>query len=188
MGHLLVQIESLSESIKELDKEIDAMVAKHPGAKQLEEQIAGVGGLTALTFVLTLEDPERFKQSRDVGAYLGMVPKQRQSGQRSPQLRITKTGDRYLRSTLVQCAHYILSRGPDSELKRWGEAHVGTNANQRKRTIVAMARKLAVLMHHLWATGEVYDPFYHTHREERKAALEAWKATQESVKEPAMST
>jgi len=140
MGHLLVQIESLSESIKELDKEIDAMVAKHPGAKQLEEQIAGVGGLTALTFVLTLEDPECFKQSRDVGAYLGMVPKQRQSGQRSPQLRITKTGDRYLRSTLVQCAHYILSRRPDSELKRWGEAHVGTNANQRKRTIVAMAR------------------------------------------------
>jgi len=102
--------------------------------------------------------------------------------------RIVLEGDRYLRSTLVQCAHYILSRGPDSELKRWGEAHVGTNANQRKRTIVAMARKLAVLMHHLWATGEVYDPFYHTHREERKAALEAWKATQESVKEPAMST
>jgi transposase len=107
-----------------------------------------------------VEDRERFQKSRDVGCYVGLRPKQRESGQSQPQLRITKEGDRYLRQLLVQGAHCILSRrGPDTDLKRWGlklASRGGKNA--KKRAIVAVARKLAVLLHRLWVTAEVYEP------------------------------
>ena len=116
--------------------------------------------LIALTVVLTVEDPERFARSRDVGCYVGLRPKQSESGERQPQLRITKEGDRYLRKLLVQGAHHILSRrGPDTDLKRWGlkiAARGGKNA--KKRAVVAVARKLGILLHRLWVTGEVYEP------------------------------
>ncbi len=116
--------------------------------------------MIALTFVLTVEDAGRFEHSRDVGCYVGLRPKREDSGESQPQLRISKEGDRYLRKMLVQGAHYILGRrGPDTDLKRWGEklgARGGKNA--RKRAVVAVARKLAVLLHRLWVTGEVYEP------------------------------
>ena len=112
--------------------------------------------------MLTLERPKRFAKSRDVGPYLGLVPKRRQSGQSDPHLRITKAGNRYLRGLLVGCAHYILGPfGPDGALRQWGlkkAAHGGRNG--KKRAIVAVARKLAVLLHRLWSTGELYEPFY----------------------------
>ena len=130
-------------------------------------QIRGVGPLMALTFVLTLEEAGRFGNSRQVGAYVGLCPRQDQSGQRNPQLRITKAGDRMVRRLLVQSAHYIMGPfGEDSDLRRHGEkiaARGGKNA--KKRAVVAVARKLAVLMHHLWVTGEVYEPLYNTHRQ-----------------------
>ena len=170
LGGLLLQVESLTEQIKKYDRMLDGMVAKYPFAQQLVDQIPGVGPVIAVTYVLTLDDPARFKKSRDVGAYLGLVPSQRQSSDHSPELHITKQGDRYLRSMLVQGAQYILSRGPDCDLKAWGEGHKGTSKSQRKRTVVAVARKLAVLMHHLWVSGADYDPFYQRQREERKLA------------------
>ena len=127
---------------------------------QLLRQVSGVGSLIALTFVLTVEDRERFQKSRDVGCYVGLRPKQSESGQSQPQLPISKEGDRYLRTLLVQGAHCIVCRrGPDTDLKRWGlklASHGGKNA--KKRAIVAVARKLAVLLHRLWVTGEVYEP------------------------------
>ena len=116
--------------------------------------------MIALTFVLTVEDPERFQKSRDVGCYIGLRPKRSESGESQPQLRITKEGDIYLRKMLVQGAHCILSqRGPDTDLKRWGLklAERGSK-NAKKRAIAAVARKLAVLLHRLWVTGEVYEP------------------------------
>jgi transposase len=123
-------------------------------------QVAGVGALTALGFVLTLDDPKRFKSSRQVGAFLGLRPRQSQSGQTDPQLRITKAGDNFLRRLLVGSAHYILGPfGPDSDLRRWGlklASRGGKNA--KKRAVVAVARKLAVLLHHLWLTQEAYVP------------------------------
>jgi len=119
-----------------------------------------VGQLIALTFILTLEDKDRFERSRDVGAYLGLRPKRKDSGESQPELSITKEGDVYLRRLLVQGAHCILSvRGPDTDLKRWGvklAARGGKKA--KKKAVVAVARKLAILLHHLWATGEVYEP------------------------------
>jgi len=116
------------------------------------------------SYVLTLDDPKRFRRSRDVGGFLGLRPKQRDSGQSQPQLRITKEGDPYLRKLLVQGAHYILGwRGPDTDLRRWGlklAARGGKNA--KKRAVVAVARKLAVLLHRIWVSGENYEPLRHS--------------------------
>ena len=123
-------------------------------------QIKGVGALTALTFVLTLDDPHRFTRSRSVGAYLGLVPASRSSGNSAPQLPITKHGDRLLRRLLVQAAHYILGPfGQDSDLRSFGlELARRGGKSGKKRAVVAVARKLAVLLHRLWVSGETYDP------------------------------
>lgn len=102
----------------------------------------------------------RFIHSRDVGGYLGLTPRHRDSGQRVSQLRISKEGDCYLRTLLVQCAHYILGPfGPDTDLRRHGE-RIGARGgkNGKRRAVVAVARKLAVLLHRLWVTGERYEP------------------------------
>ncbi len=160
---LLRQIESLSASLRELDGTIERMCQEdYPETQQLR-QISGVGPITSLTYVLWLESPSHFRSSRSVGAYLGLCPKRRDSGERRPELRITKAGDTYLRQLLVQCAHYILGPfGPDTDLRRFGErltAQGGKHA--KKRAAVAVARKLAVLLHALWRSGEVYEPQRH---------------------------
>ena len=114
-------------------------------------QVAGVRTLSALTFRLTIGDPWRFAKSRDVGCYLGLQPKRSQSASRDPQLGITKQGDSLLRRTLVNCAHYILGPfGPDCDLSRWGLEVAARGGNGKKRAVVAVPRKLAVLLHRLW--------------------------------------
>ena len=157
---LLEQVESLTEKIQESDAKIEQIARTQYPETELLRQVSGVGTLIALTFVLTVEDRDRFQKSRDVGCYVGLRPKQSESGQSQPQLRITKEGDRYLRQLLVQGAHCIVSRrGPDTDLKRWGlKLAERGGKNAKKRAIVAVARKLAVLLHRLWVTGEVYDP------------------------------
>jgi transposase len=136
-------------------------------------QVEGVGALTALTFVLTLEDPSRFAKSRSVGAYLGLVPASDRSGDRDPQRRISKEGDEMLRKLLLGSAQYIL--GPfakeDSDLRCHGEKIASRGGkNAKKRAAVAVARKLSVLLHRLWVTGEVYEPLYNAHRRGELAA------------------
>ena len=157
---LLQEVESLTEKIQELDQKVEQIARTEYPETQILRQVSGVGPLIALTFVLTLEDRDRFEKSRDVGCYVGLRPKRSESGESQPQLRITKEGDIYLRTLLVQGAHCILSRrGPDTDLKRWGlrlAERGGKNA--KKRAVVAVARKLAVLLHRLWVTGEVYEP------------------------------
>ena len=157
---LLEEIEALTVRIKKLDGEIEQIARTRYPETQLLQQVSGVGTLIALTFVLTVEDRERFHKSRDVGCYVGLRPKQCESGQSQPQLSITKEGDRYLRTLLVQGAHVILNRrGADTDLKRWGlKLSERGGKNAKKRAIVAVARKLAVLLHRLWVTGEVYEP------------------------------
>jgi transposase len=140
---------------------------------ELLRQVEGVGPLTALTFVLTLEDPYRFEKSRSVGAYLGLVPAQDQSGDRDPrEKRISKEGDEMLRKLLVGSAHYILGPfGSDSDLRRHGQKIASRGAkNAKKRAVVAVARKLAVLLHSLWMSGEVYEPLRNTDRSGGQAA------------------
>src|SRR5947209_12495131 len=157
---LVEEVESLTEKIKECDSKIEQIARDRYPETQLLRQVNGVGPLIALTFILTIEDKERFQKSRDVGCYIGLRPKQSESGERQPELRITKEGDVYLRKLLVQGAHCIMAqRAQDTDLKRWGTKLAGRGGkNARKRAIVAVARKLAVLLHHLWATGEVYEP------------------------------
>jgi len=153
-------IDELSERIDEYDQVLEHVAEKRYPQTALLTQISGVGTLSAITFVLTIEDPHRFARSRDVGSYLGLRPKQQDSGDRSPQLRITKAGDQYLRKMLVSCAHYIIGPfGPDTDLRRWGlKLCERGGKNAKKRAVVAVARKLAVLLHRLWVTGEVYQP------------------------------
>lgn len=154
---LIAQIGQLTASILEMDKRIAEVAATRYPVTELLTQIPGVGTLTALTYVLTIADPERFQRSRKVGAYLGLVPRMQQSGQRDPRLSITKAGDPYLRQLLVSAAHYIIGPfGPDTDLRRFGLALAARG--DKRRAVVAVARKLAVLLHHLWTTGEVYAP------------------------------
>ena len=170
---ILEQIGSLTERIREYERKLEAVSEEHYPETKLLRQVEGIGPLTALTFVLTLEDPHRFKKSRSVGAYLGLVPATDRSGDSDPQKRISKEGDQMLRKLLVSSAHYILGPfGSDSDLRRHGEKIArGGGKNAKKRAAVAVARKLSVLLHRLWATGEIYDPLYNTHqRQEQEAA------------------
>jgi transposase len=172
---LLQQVEALTQEIKTLDQHIEQIARNEYPETELLRQVSGVGLLIALTFVLTVEDAERFQKSRDVGCYVGLRPRRSESGERQPELRITKEGDRYLRTLLVQGAHCILSRrGPDTDLKRWGlklAARGGKNA--KKRAIIAVARKLAVLLHRLWVSAEVYEPLRNTIKNSARLARHA---------------
>ena len=166
LGPILETIGSLTQRIRDYERQLETISKEHYPETNLLRQVEGVGTLTALTFVLTLEDPYRFEKSRTVGAYLGLVPARDQSGDRDPQKRISKEGDEMLRKLLVGSAHYILGPfGSDSDLRRHGEKIAQRGAkNAKKRAVVAVARKLSVLLHRLWITGEVYDPLYNTHR------------------------
>ena len=163
-GHverLLEVIEGLSKQIKECDKELKKISEERYRWETAQlEQVGGVGVVTALTFVLTLDDATRFDNSRDVGCFVGLRPKSKQSGDSEPEMRISKEGDVYLRKLLVQCAQYILSkRGEDTDLKRWGlQIAAKGKKKAKKRAVVAVARKLAVLLHRLWVSGERYEP------------------------------
>jgi transposase len=156
---LLNNVENLTEQIRQYDRQIEELAAKRYPQTEYLQQITGVGALTALAFILTLADPTRFRNSRDVGAYLGLVPRQADSGNRVSQLGITKAGDALMRRLLVGSAHYILGPfGEDCDLRRYGERLMQRGGkNAKKRAVVAVARKLAVLLHHLWSTGEMYD-------------------------------
>lgn len=169
---LVTVVEAMTEQIQGYDKELAEIARKEYPETALLEQVSGVGLLIALTFILTLDDATRFRHSRDVGCFLGLRPKRRDSGESQPQLGITKEGDVYLRRLLVQGAHYILSaRGPDTDLKRWGQKLAGSGDKKaKKRAVVAVARKLAVLLHHLWVSGEVYEPLGHSQAPEARSA------------------
>jgi transposase len=161
---LLTTLESISEQIREYNQRIETLAEERYPQTALLKQVKGVGPLIALTFLLTLEDPHRFGKSRDVGCYLGLQPGRRNSGQSEPQMHISKEGDPYLRTLLVQGAQHILGPfGPDCDLRRWGLklAERGGKSG-KKRAIVATARKLAVLLHHLWVSGEAYEPLHNS--------------------------
>ncbi|CAN5163503.1 IS110 family transposase [soil metagenome] len=156
-------IASLTERIRDYDRRIERLCKeRYPQETGLLRQVPGLGALTSLTYVLTLEEPRRFAESRAVGAYLGLVPGKDQSGEQDPGKRISGEGDEMLRRLLVGSAHYILGPfAPDSDLRRHGEKIASRGGkNVRKRAVVAVARKLAVLLHHLWVSGEVYEPLH----------------------------
>lgn len=148
-------MQSLTEKIEDSDQKIEQIARKDYPETELLQQVGGVGPLIVLTLVLTVEDKTRFQKSRDIGCYLGLRPRRSDAGQSQPQLRITKEGDPYLRRMLVQEAHYILSRrGPDTDLKRWGLRLAERGGKRgKKKAVVAVARKLGILLHRVWVTA-----------------------------------
>jgi transposase len=157
---MLAAIGTLTREIGAYDRQVERIAMERYPQTKLLQQVAGVGPLTALAYVLTIEDPSRFRKSREVGPYLGLVPRRDASGDRDPKLGITKAGDPALRRLLVQAAHYILGPfGPDTDLRRKGIALAASSGSSGKKlAIVSVARKLAILLHRLWVTGEVYEP------------------------------
>jgi transposase len=162
LGPVLQQIAEMTLKIKQYDRQIQQLTLTEYPETQALLKVQGVGYITALTFVLTLGNKERFTRSRDVGCYLGLRPRRSQSGERDPQLSITKAGNVYLRSLLIECANHILRpHGRDSALRQWGLHLAARGGKQAKnKAVVAVARKLAVLLHRIWVTQEPYVPFY----------------------------
>lgn len=162
LAPILDTIASLTHQIQSYDRKNEELCSQPYPETALLRRISGVGPLTSLAFILTLENPDRFRRSRDLGPALGLVPRRDQSGDQDPQLRITKTGDAYPRRLLVGSAQYILGPlGPDCDLRRRGlKLAERGGKNAKKTAVVAAARKLAILLHHLWNTGDIYDPFY----------------------------
>lgn len=158
---LLKVISELTSAIKGYDRQIDQLAKKVYPEVELLTQVKGVGNLTALAYRLVIFDPSRFPKSRKVGPYLGLGPRLDQSGVSNPQLPITKAGNQFLRRLLVNCAQYILGNfGQDCDLRRWGLAKAQGSKAAKKRAVVGVARKLAVLLHRLWVTGEEYEPLH----------------------------
>lgn len=160
LAPLLATLRQLNAQIRHYDRTLARLAQeRYPETARLR-QVKGVGPLTALGYVLTLEDPHRFRRSRAVAAYLGLCPRQWESGDRQPQLRITKAGDGMARRLLVSAAQYILGPfGPDTALRRWGLALVARGGRfPKQRAVVAVARKLAGLLHSLWVHERVYLP------------------------------
>lgn len=172
LAPLLRAIAQLSEEIRALDVDIEKTAEERYPETRLLTQVPGVGTLTAQCFMLTIEDPARFPRPRSVASYVGLRPRQADSGSISPQLRITKAGDEHLRWMLVVAAQRILGPlGTDSDLRRWGLALAAKGGkNAKKRAVVAVARKLAVLLLRLWQTGEIYEPLRNTKRREAELA------------------
>jgi transposase len=161
LGPMLETLRLVNTQIAAHDKQIEQLARTVYPESQRCSQVFGVGQLTALAFQLTIDDPTRFKKSRFVAAFLGLTPGKDQSGESDPQRHITKAGDRFVRKLLVECAHRVLSPvgGLDSDLRRWGlKLAERGGKNGRKRAVVAVARKLAVLLHRLWLSGERYQP------------------------------
>lgn len=169
---ILDMIGAMTAQIRAYDRTIEGLCQSRYPQTALLRQIAGVGALTALNFVLTIEDPYRFAKSRTVGSYLGLRPRGWQSGTTDRQMRITKAGDAEMRWLLVNAAHYLLGPfGPDCDLRRFGTKLAARGGKAaKKRAVVAVARKLAVLLHRLWITGEAYEPLRQAERELRQAS------------------
>ncbi len=164
-------VTDLTLKIREFDRLLSQVAEKRYPEVAVLQQVNGVGPVTATA--LSIDDPNRFADSRCVGSWLGLCPRSHASGDSDPQLRVSKAGDGYLRRLLVQCAHYILGPfGKDSDLRRFGlrlTARGGHGA--KKRAGVAVARKLAVLLHRLWRNGLVYEPLHNATREAARLAV-----------------
>ena len=167
---ILELISELTQRIRTYDRQIEQFCKEKYPETYLMRQIGGVGPITSLTLRLVLDDPARFRKSRQVGPYAGLVPGLDQSGETDKPLGITKEGDAYLRKVLVNSANYILGPfGKDCDLRRHGERiAAGGGKIAKRRAKVAVARKLAVLMHRLWVSAEAYDPLYASKKQERR--------------------
>jgi transposase len=170
---MLEVVADLSRRIRELGKTLAELARERYPEVAVLQQPDGVGPITATAFVLTIEDPERFTDSRRLGSWLGLCPRSFASGDSNPELSISKAGDNYLRRLLVQSAHYILGPfGKDCDLRRFGQRVAARGGRAaKKRALVAVARKLAILLHRLWRHGLAYDPLHNSDRTAARPAV-----------------
>lgn len=170
VGPLVSQIAEMTARIQRYEGQIEALSQDRYPETEYLRQVTGVGALTSLAYILVIEDPTRFNKSRQVGPFLGLVPGRDQSSETDKQLGISKSGDELLRRLLTQSAHYILGPfGPDCDLRRHGMRVLAKGGKRAKqRAVTAVARKLAVLLHRLWVSGEDYDPFYNSGGQRRE--------------------
>lgn len=173
VGTLLELIDEISQRIRSLDRRLARVAQERYPEVALIQQVNGVGPVTATAFVLSIEEPNRFTDSRQVGSWLGLCPKSHASGDSDPQLGVSKAGDGYLRRLLVQCAHYILGPfGKESDLRSFGLRLVARGGRgAKKRAAAAVARKLAVLLHRIWRHQLEYDPLHETNRIAARCAV-----------------
>lgn len=152
---LLLVRDQLRKQFQKLDKMILDIAKDDPVCEQFMS-IPGVGALTALTFKTTIENPERFKKSKDVGVHLGLTPRKYASGEIDYNGRITKCGDAVARHHLYIAAQCLLNSVKKwCPLKAWGMRIAKRSSPQK--AYVAVARKLAVIMHRMWVDGTYYE-------------------------------
>lgn len=163
VAFIVENIATLTAQINAFDKHVKKLAEKRYPETASGLQVGGVGPLTALAYVLTIEDPTRFAKSRAVGPFFGLCPRSDRSSEYNPQLRISKEGNDYMRRLLIGSAQYILGPfGPPCDLREWGLALIRQGGKKpKKRAAVAVARRLSVLLHRLWVSGETYEPFRH---------------------------
>lgn len=162
---MFVALRSLNEQITAYDAQLEALAEHFPEVRYVK-QVQGVGTITALAFVLVIGAPKRFPDARTAAAYLGLVPRQDQSGRIDKSLGISKTGNGFLRRLLVQCAHFVMGpNGVDSDLRRWGTAALlRLGKPGKKRIVIAVARKLAVLLFRLWCQEAEWEPLHNANK------------------------
>ena len=142
---------ALYQTYLKLDNQAKALVREDPVCQRLMT-VPGVGAITALTFKAGMDDPARFKRSRTVAAHFGLTPRRFQSGEVDNPGRISKAGDPDVRSALYVAAHALVSRSKKwSSLKVWGRRLAKTKGH--RRAVIAVARKLAVILHKMWLDG-----------------------------------
>jgi transposase len=151
---LLSVVEIMTQEVDRLTKRVLDEVHIEPTCRRLMT-VPGVGPLTALAFRATIDQPDRFRKSRDVGAHLGLTPRRYQSGETDVQGRISRCGDELARTALYEAAHSLLMRSTKwSALRAWGMNIAKRRGMARAR--VAVARKLAVILHRIWADGSEF--------------------------------
>jgi transposase len=151
IGALMAAWRVAGERKKALDLQLVRLARSMEVCRRMAT-VPGIGAITSLTFVTAIDDPSRFRHSGDVGAFLGLTPKRYQSGEVDVAGRISKAGDRQTRSLLFEAANALMTRvRTDNALRRWGQqlsARVGA-----RKAKVAVARKLAVILHRIWLDG-----------------------------------
>lgn len=151
---MLIALASINEQIEVFDAALRRRARADTIARRLMTA-PGVGVIVALSFIHTVEDPTRFGRSRTVGAYLGLTPKRDQSGEKDVIGKISRAGDRTMRGLLYEAAGVLLHRcSRPCALKEWGQALKERLGN--KRATVAVARKLAVILHRMWRDGTAF--------------------------------
>jgi transposase len=148
---LLAIVAAMTRELAQLTRQILDIVREEPVCRRLMG-VPGVGPLTALTFRATIDRPDRFRRSRDVGAHLGLTPKRYQSGETDVQGGISRCGDELARTALYEAAHSLLVRSRKwSTLRAWGMQVAKRRGMARAR--VAAARKLSIILHRMWIDG-----------------------------------